>query len=565
MAFIRINSVNVTNGSTTVTGNSTPWTTLVRPGFTFTTDLVTEYEIVAVNSNTSITLDRPYAGATTASTNYAIIQNFSYGTETASYVADLVAKLYADFSGALPVTGGDRTILLNKPLATATAGLVLQQGGTSTWRLVSSGDNNFALQRSTNGTTWIDVITGNRTTGAFNIIVAGTETSVASATTVDLGAVQSARIAITGTTTITSFGTAANQLKFIRFTGALTLTHNATSLIIPGGVNMPTAANDTAIVASDASGNWRVLQYLQANGSMLLSAATAGVGLTIDFNGTQGSLRRTSAGEFRIDGTQPGVGNIQMSCIPQDGASAVLIGFHRYTNTTGQTYVQGYAGNGASTAAWRLSSTSSLASYIGFQGENLGIGTTVAPDKLTVAGVIAPSSDNAFTCGRSGARWSAIWAASATIQTSDGNLKENVEPVPFGLDFVNDLEAIEYTWINGQNIVEPEEYDTGETEPDGSPRMGVRDRIVEVRKGKRKHLGFISQQVKATLEKHNVDPRHYALWVKSDPNDPESEEGLRYEHLIAPLVRAVQELSAKVEAQAAEIANLQSQISAKTN
>lgn len=87
------------------------------------------------------------------------------------------------------------------------------------------------------------------------------EISVASATTCDIGAVLSSRVAVTGTTTITSFGTSTYRIRYVRFTGALTLTHNATTLYLPGEANITTAAGDTAIFTSDGSGNWKCHSY----------------------------------------------------------------------------------------------------------------------------------------------------------------------------------------------------------------------------------------------------------------------------------------------------------------
>jgi hypothetical protein len=87
------------------------------------------------------------------------------------------------------------------------------------------------------------------------------EVSLASAASVDIGAAGNSKVEITGTTTITSFGTVAHKVRFVRFSGALTLTHNATSLILPTGANIVTQAGDTAIFASDASGNWRCWSY----------------------------------------------------------------------------------------------------------------------------------------------------------------------------------------------------------------------------------------------------------------------------------------------------------------
>lgn len=70
---------------------------------------------------------------------------------------------------------------------------------------------------------------------------------------------------VTGTTTITAFGTVANgQLFILRFTDALLLTHNASSLILPGGASFTTAAGDVAFMMSLGSGNWRCVVYQQA-------------------------------------------------------------------------------------------------------------------------------------------------------------------------------------------------------------------------------------------------------------------------------------------------------------
>jgi len=70
---------------------------------------------------------------------------------------------------------------------------------------------------------------------------------------------------VTGVTTITSLGTVSAGMRFLLvFDGALTLTHNATSLILPGAANITTAAGDRAEFVSLGSGNWRCLWYTTA-------------------------------------------------------------------------------------------------------------------------------------------------------------------------------------------------------------------------------------------------------------------------------------------------------------
>jgi hypothetical protein len=91
--------------------------------------------------------------------------------------------------------------------------------------------------------------------------------AVASAGTVDLGAQTGNFLIISGTTAITAFGTvSAGIWKVVRFSGALVLTHNGTSLILPGAANITTVAGDVACFLSEGSGNWRCMWFETVNG-----------------------------------------------------------------------------------------------------------------------------------------------------------------------------------------------------------------------------------------------------------------------------------------------------------
>ncbi len=85
--------------------------------------------------------------------------------------------------------------------------------------------------------------------------------TLVSASTTDIGAQSSLSVEISGTTTITSFGTAYNGPRFLRFTGALVLTH-ASALNLPGAANITTAAGDTALAIPNlALTGWNVVAY----------------------------------------------------------------------------------------------------------------------------------------------------------------------------------------------------------------------------------------------------------------------------------------------------------------
>jgi len=96
---------------------------------------------------------------------------------------------------------------------------------------------------------------------------------IASASTISLPAGGGGVYNITGTTGITGISSAqGGRCIKVRFAGALTITHNATSMILPGAANITTVAGDVAEfineAAQDASGsNWRCFNYMRSTGS----------------------------------------------------------------------------------------------------------------------------------------------------------------------------------------------------------------------------------------------------------------------------------------------------------
>jgi hypothetical protein len=130
------------------------------------------------------------------------------------------------------------------------------------------------LWKTYNGT--IDIVVAAFSTGASGRMREGVaEASIASAGTTDVLGSTAKFVSITGSASVTSLGSEPNVVKFVRAAAAaaFTLTHNATSLILPTGANITAAAGDTFIVLSDASGNARVMAYQRASGAALVSAA----------------------------------------------------------------------------------------------------------------------------------------------------------------------------------------------------------------------------------------------------------------------------------------------------
>lgn len=120
---------------------------------------------------------------------------------------------------------------------------------------------------------------------------------VASAATVDLGAQASRSLRLTGTTAISSFGTAASGLRRrLRIATGLTITHNPSNIICPGAANLVLLAGDVLDVESLGGGVWVVVDLQPAAGYVGAGLIT-GSGLTIE---TASLLGRIGAGTGAI-------------------------------------------------------------------------------------------------------------------------------------------------------------------------------------------------------------------------------------------------------------------------
>ncbi|ODT78638.1 MAG: hypothetical protein ABS76_23245 [Pelagibacterium sp. SCN 64-44] len=155
---------------------------------------------------------------------------------------------------------------------------------------------------------------------------------------------------------------------------------------------------------------------------------------------------------------------------------------------------------------WRIKVSADGAAWI----DAVTIDTATAA--ATFAGTIRPAADNATTLGASNARFAAIWSATGAIQTSDARHKTAIAPSDLGLDFLRLLTPVRFQWQQG----------------DG-----------------RMHYGLIAQEVAAAADRLDKD---FGGHVLADPTDPTSQQALRYDQFIAPLIAAVQELAERLEA-----------------
>ena len=145
---------------------------------------------------------------------------------------------------------------------------------------------------------------------------------------------------------------------------------------------------------------------------------------------------------------------------------------------------------------------------------------------LIVTGQLSPQWDNNYLLGAPTNRWSNIWCANGTIQTSDATLKTDVQPLPDALPIVSAVNPITFRWKVGG--VESTTDQSGE-------------RISTEIPGRRLHWGFRASDIKAATDKTGLD---FGGYVKAE----DGTEALRPDQLISILWKAVQELTAEVRA-----------------
>lgn len=199
-----------------------------------------------------------------------------------------------------------------------------------------------------------------------------------------------------------------------------------------------------------------------------------------------------------------------------------------------------------------------------------------------INGNVNPTTDNTYSVGTTSLRWTEVWAVDGTINTSDERLKRDIADSPLGLDFIRSLKPRIYRWrettdtqaresvqLDGEALaraVAPREKAIRKiregqlrgtiTDADGNAAVERhREVLSEIRNqhlapareaqqkrrpGRRWHYGLIAQEVKAALDAAGVDA---AFWKQS----PDGMQSLSYTELTVPLLRAVQELAARVE------------------
>jgi hypothetical protein len=138
------------------------------------------------------------------------------------------------------------------------------------------------------------------------------------------------------------------------------------------------------------------------------------------------------------------------------------------------------------------------------------------------------------------------YAYGAVQNRSDARDKADVKPTALGLDFINSLRPVDFKWDLREDYFVEEEVDTGLVDAHGDSIKTIKRTRVEKNGSKKRsrfHHGLIAQEVKAACDAAGVD---FGGYQDHSIKGGEDVLSLGYEELIAPLIKAVQQLSAEV-------------------
>jgi hypothetical protein len=149
-------------------------------------------------------------------------------------------------------------------LATQSAGLTAP-ATTYPFQLWWDTTNNLLKQRNSANATWLTIGAIDPGLGTFIPRFQTGNATLASAATTDLGSIPATMISLTGTATITSFGSSmvVGETKIVSFAAGIKLTQSS-NISLNNGVNITTALGDVGIITCTGSGSYSVI-YIKAN------------------------------------------------------------------------------------------------------------------------------------------------------------------------------------------------------------------------------------------------------------------------------------------------------------
>ena len=249
-------------------------------------------------------------------------------------------------------------------------------------------------------------------------------------------------------------------------------------------------------------------------GSYTRSTVTANRALVSSSSGKLSASSITSTELGYLDGV---TSNIQT----QLNGKAASSHSHSYLPLSGGTITGNLTVNNSLTCNSRITAAGTNYPHFYASDATCTIGKDTSNQLCIQGGTIRPGGDGAQNLGNGSHRWAVVYAKSGSINTSDKNEKKDIQELEeqYSKDIIMGLKPVSYKFIKNDS--------------------------------NRTHNGFIAQDIEESLTSMGITTQDFAAvckWqkvycedgVNDIPIEGEYSYGLRYEELIAPLVKVVQ-------------------------
>lgn len=257
-----------------------------------------------------------------------------------------------------------------------------------------------------------------------------------------------------------------------------------------------------------------------------LGGSNTAVGTASMFNNTIGAAN-TAIGNGALYTNTSGSNNTAIgnhALYNSTGAGNVAIGHNAlFLNTTAQYNTA--VGLGALTTAVTSGSNTAIGNGADISFDSITNSTSLGNNAIS-------NGNNQITLGN--VNINVVRSAGTYSTLSDGRFKENVQEDVVGLAFIMQLRPVTYT-LNTEKFYN---HITQKNAKNGITKAAFAQPSTIVR------TGFIAQEVEAAAAKVN-----YAFDGVYQPTNSTDNYSLSYAQFVVPLVKAVQELNTKVEAQ----------------
>ena len=186
-------------------------------------------------------------------------------------------------------------------------------------------------------------------------------------------------------------------------------------------------------------------------------------------------------------------------------------------------------------------STSSI--YLGHFPQSSGA-SGVVNNEIVIGSSGTGKGSNTFTFGKtSNLVYNTFTSDNSWTRDSDIRIKKEIAPINIGLDFINDLNPVNFKYKQKEDLNESTEQEIKNALLDESGESGKNTNL---------QYGFIAQEVKEAMDNHNVSD--FYAWHDGGPSKV---QGVSEGSFVTPLIKAIQELSSKIDSLESRLAALE--------